>query len=224
MAHWSGPRCDASRAAVSTATLVLAGGLVLALGGLWFAWQRGQAVQARAAELTEAAAQAETLRQEVARLKKEVLPPAELERLQKSNEELQRLRGEVRQLREDRAQLQKLQQEVQLLRAAAGQVQQMQAETAALRNQNQQLQGVLTAQGAAQALNACINNLRQLDGAKEQWALENRKTVGALPTEADLIGEKAFIRQKPVCPQGGVYTLGPIGAKPTCSIPGHQLP
>jgi prepilin-type N-terminal cleavage/methylation domain-containing protein len=34
------------------------------------------------------------------------------------------------------------------------------------------------ARGTAQK-NACINNLRQIDGAKEQWALENKKSSGA---------------------------------------------
>ena len=26
------------------------------------------------------------------------------------------------------------------------------------------------------------------------------------------------------CPQGGTYTIGSVGEKPTCSIPGHALP
>src|SRR6516164_10295386 len=29
--------------------------------------------------------------------------------------------------------------------------------------------------------NACINNLRQIDGAKQQWALENKKTSADSP-------------------------------------------
>ena len=33
---------------------------------------------------------------------------------------------------------------------------------------------------------ACINNLRQIDAAKQQWALENGKSVGQLPTSASL--------------------------------------
>ena len=28
----------------------------------------------------------------------------------------------------------------------------------------------------------------------------------------------------PVCPAGGVYTIGAVGEKPTCSIAGHVLP
>ena len=34
--------------------------------------------------------------------------------------------------------------------------------------------------------NACINNLRQIDGAKQQWALETKQIGTVTPTEADL--------------------------------------
>ena len=34
--------------------------------------------------------------------------------------------------------------------------------------------------------NACINNLRQIDGGKQQWALENGKAGGDTPAAADL--------------------------------------
>src|SRR4026208_535932 len=36
--------------------------------------------------------------------------------------------------------------------------------------------------------NACINNLRKIDGAKEQWALENRAAAGAAVTEDGATG------------------------------------
>jgi hypothetical protein len=32
---------------------------------------------------------------------------------------------------------------------------------------------------------ACINNLRQLDGAKQQWALENKAAASAAPALTD---------------------------------------
>jgi hypothetical protein len=71
--------------------------------------------------------------------------------------------------------------------------------------------------------NACINNLRQIDAAKNQWALEKNKKTGDVPTEVDL--EPYLMNGKfPVCPQGGTYTIGAVGEKPTCSIPGHELP
>jgi hypothetical protein len=70
--------------------------------------------------------------------------------------------------------------------------------------------------------NACINNLRQLDAAKEQWALAERKADG---DEVSIPGVLEYIKgnKMPVCPQGGKYTLNPIGKDPVCSVPGHQL-
>ena len=72
--------------------------------------------------------------------------------------------------------------------------------------------------------NACINNLRQLDGAKEQWALENKKTEGAAVVQAEV---DAFIKggTTPACPGGGTYTYNAIGTAPSCSLSasGHTL-
>ena len=34
--------------------------------------------------------------------------------------------------------------------------------------------------------NACINNLRQIDAAKQQWALENGKQATSTPTQSSL--------------------------------------
>ena len=72
-------------------------------------------------------------------------------------------------------------------------------------------------------MNACINNLRQIDGAKQQWALEHQKPASALLTAADIT---PYLKGNalPVCPAGGVYTLNPVGLAPICNIPGHALP
>jgi hypothetical protein len=68
---------------------------------------------------------------------------------------------------------------------------------------------------------SCINNLRQIDGAKEQWALENKKSAGA-PTVPEEILQ--YIKGgKVVCPKGGIYTFGPVDSAPRCSIAGHTL-
>jgi competence protein ComGC len=69
--------------------------------------------------------------------------------------------------------------------------------------------------------NACIANLRIIDSAKATWALENKKTEGELPTETDLIGPDKYMMAKPTCPAGGSYSLNPVGAKPTCTVPKH---
>jgi hypothetical protein len=78
--------------------------------------------------------------------------------------------------------------------------------------------------GSIAMKNACINNLRQLDGAKEQWALENRKTQNDLPVWGDLIGMDRYIKVRPECPDEGTYMLGTMRDKPKCSIEGHELP
>lgn len=71
--------------------------------------------------------------------------------------------------------------------------------------------------------NACINNLRQIDAAKLQWALENNKQDGAVPTESQIA---IYIKGQrlPTCPKGGHYVIGKVGNAPTCSEPGHKLP
>lgn len=71
------------------------------------------------------------------------------------------------------------------------------------------------------ASNACINNLRQLDGAKDQWRLENHKTTNDIPAWQDLL---PYLGQKPTCPQGGTYRPGRVGEPPRCSLGGsHTL-
>jgi type II secretory pathway pseudopilin PulG len=70
--------------------------------------------------------------------------------------------------------------------------------------------------------NACVNNLRQIDGAKEQWALENRKSEGSAITQSEV---DTFIKGNatPLCPANGVYTYGNIGQNPLCNVTGHTL-
>jgi prepilin-type N-terminal cleavage/methylation domain-containing protein len=73
--------------------------------------------------------------------------------------------------------------------------------------------------------NACINNLRQIDGAKEQWALENRKSTGDAITQT-AVDEYLKGQTTPICPANGSYTYGTVGTNPICSLgatAGHTL-
>src|SRR5437867_3162476 len=74
--------------------------------------------------------------------------------------------------------------------------------------------------------NACVNNLRQIDGAKEQWALENKKATGDSvgDTDIDPYIKGGTIRAK-TCPGGGTVALVTIGLPPTCTLSsvGHSL-
>ena len=71
--------------------------------------------------------------------------------------------------------------------------------------------------------NACIANLKQIDGAKATWALEQKKTNTDVPGTTDLYGSSNYIRDEPSCPGGGTYTLNVVQTKPACSIAGHTL-
>ncbi len=76
-----------------------------------------------------------------------------------------------------------------------------------------------------QSMNACVNNLRQIESAKEQWALENKITNGT-PTLEDL---RPYMGRgtggtMAACPRGGIYTPGRVGEPPKCSTGGsHTL-
>ena len=71
--------------------------------------------------------------------------------------------------------------------------------------------------------NACIANLKLLDRATQQWAVEAKKPATAVPTQADLIGSALYIRTMPICPAGGTYSFTTISDGPRCSIAGHSL-
>jgi len=66
----------------------------------------------------------------------------------------------------------------------------------------------------------CLNNLRQMDAAINQWALVNGKHAGDLVTLEDI---KPYIKlnpsgEIPACPEGGKYSVTVVGAPPTCSL------
>ena len=72
--------------------------------------------------------------------------------------------------------------------------------------------------------NACINNLRQIDGAKQQWALEMKKSDTDDPQSS---GVAPYIKNGfPTCPSGGDYTTHAVDTDPTCSAASgdHILP
>jgi hypothetical protein len=72
----------------------------------------------------------------------------------------------------------------------------------------------------------CVNNLRQMDGAKQQWAMEYHRTINDVPSWKDI--RPYFVRGKdpnsdPVkCPAGGNYSIRRVGDVPTCSIGGQN--
>jgi prepilin-type N-terminal cleavage/methylation domain-containing protein len=79
--------------------------------------------------------------------------------------------------------------------------------------------------------NACINNLRQMDGAVQQYALEQKLASSSSYTLSVI---KPYIKLDsnnniPACPASGTYTQGTtVTNPPTCSLstatPAHALP
>jgi len=67
---------------------------------------------------------------------------------------------------------------------------------------------------------ACIRNLQQIDGAKEQWALEKKKSAGSPVVDAEV---NDYIKNVPKCPGGGTYSYGAVDTSPACTIEGHAL-
>ncbi len=95
------------------------------------------------------------------------------------------------------------------------------------------LPSFLHARASSQA-NACISNLRQIEAAVQQVAIEQNKQNGdALnyPTDVTPYIRLNLNNQVPPCPAGGSYSLATVGTIPQsqCSLgttvsPPHVLP
>ncbi len=191
--------------------------------GNYFLFSANQKKDAALVKLNEANAVAKQLQTQLDELKNSSVATlsAENARLRKENQELSQKNSR---LQKENSQWhgtnQQLAQQLETARATAEQQQEQLQQSEADKQQamaaSQQMQ-------AANERNACINNLRQIDAAKQQWALENNKTTDAVPTAQDLL---PYFRDVtfPVCPSGGTYTIGAVGELPACSISGHVLP
>lgn len=76
--------------------------------------------------------------------------------------------------------------------------------------------------------NACINNLRQIDGAKQEWALETKQAATASPGATDIqpyMG-RGTAGTLPYCPLDSTqtfttsYTQGNVQTAPVCNLGG----
>jgi prepilin-type N-terminal cleavage/methylation domain-containing protein len=72
----------------------------------------------------------------------------------------------------------------------------------------------------------CIENLSQIESAKQIWGVEHGRTDGDPAAEADLVGPTLYIKERPRCPGGGDYDYTAIGTNATCTLGpthGHVL-
>ena len=85
---------------------------------------------------------------------------------------------------------------------------------------------------ATSQANACINNLRQIDAAANEFALEQSKVTGATisyPTDLTPYIKLNSASSIPPCPAGGTYAEAAVGSTPACNLgtsvtPAHVLP
>ena len=70
---------------------------------------------------------------------------------------------------------------------------------------------------------ACIDNLRQIQSAKQVWALEHKKVGTDTVGESELVGPLLYVKNRPVCPAGGDYDYATVGEDVTCTITNHSL-
>ena len=90
----------------------------------------------------------------------------------------------------------------------------------------------LEARGTA-AKSICINNLRQIDGAKQQWALEELRAPTATPTFEEMAaflvhGDSTLQLNCPLDPSRSFdrsYKMNDLTLPPECKMdPTHALP
>jgi prepilin-type N-terminal cleavage/methylation domain-containing protein len=78
--------------------------------------------------------------------------------------------------------------------------------------------------------NACIANMKQIDGAISTWALEAKISNGATVDTSQLFGSANYIRVQPECPAGNGYVYDTVGAPAQVTCPNvadltdHVLP
>src|SRR5690242_16782765 len=65
---------------------------------------------------------------------------------------------------------------------------------------------------------ACVSNLKQIQSAKEQWAMDNRQAGSAAVAMTDITGTGKYIVTEPKCPSNNAaYTPGTVDTNPTCT-------
>jgi len=71
---------------------------------------------------------------------------------------------------------------------------------------------------------ACVSNLKQIQSAAEQWAMDNKQPGSASVAMNVLAGTGLYINIAPTCPAGGTYATTTVDVDPTCSYVNTTYP
>ena len=64
---------------------------------------------------------------------------------------------------------------------------------------------------------ACVSNMKQIQAAKEQWAMDNKKAGTDTPLSTEVFGTGNYIVTAPTCPEGGTaYVIGTVDTTQVC--------
>lgn len=60
----------------------------------------------------------------------------------------------------------------------------------------------------------CMNNMRKIEAAKDQWAIEHDENTGVVITWTEVL---PYLKTQPMCPAGGAYDGWEIGVPIYCT-------
>ena len=63
---------------------------------------------------------------------------------------------------------------------------------------------------------ACLENLRLIESAKDQFAMAKSLPQDAIVYWPDIVPN--YLKTSPQCPTGGTYNLNPVGTDASCSL------
>jgi prepilin-type N-terminal cleavage/methylation domain-containing protein len=69
---------------------------------------------------------------------------------------------------------------------------------------------------------ACAGNLRRIQWAKDCYLMDYSRPITDTPPTDKVYGPTGYIREAPLCPSSGTYTINAGNADPICTVGGSH--